>query len=879
MVRLAWRHLLATRVATLLAAVGLITASSGFLLLAGTSKTTEAVLSGDVSRAWSSPYQILVRPRGSATPLEQSAGLIRPNFLTGLHGGITPRQLAAVQGVSGVAASAPIAVAGFTEWQTYLPVDLAGVVGNQSPLQFVRVRVAASTADGSSYPATAWRFALYAPEGKVLEETAPNGSVRYLLSAPGFTIDCTAAADPQGPTPGLECIGGADPPASSSFGAGWPQPAVIAGVDPSAEAALVGLDDCLRSGRSLTSRDTVQNAEGQIPAIPVLASNRSYLDERLSVQVDAASADPAILEAGPVSLDGLQWRELPRLERTPNDAYQAYLGQLASGATFYNASSLWSVGPVTYRQVGLDHLGAATVPADPSVYQSQIVVGPGPIPDAVPPEARDTWFRSVTVHGQLRRSELFPKWNLVGTFDPGCLAGFHPLSGYRMEAYSAPAVQLPNGRSIGPTRNMAGYVNSPPLILTTLSGAAYLADPERFAGAPGDAFISAIRVRVAGVDQPSAASEAKLARVAADIESATGLQVDIVTGSSARAIQVDLPDGLFGRPAETVAEGWAVKGVAVRFVEALRTQDVAIFSIVLVIALILVAETAYISVRRRRTEFAVLRAMGWSAARIGVFVELEMLMLGLGAGLVGLMVSVPLARLIGAPLSSWQLAAVVPLTAALAAVAGLVPALSATRSSSLRIMRGTTAANPIRPTSVSRLALSDLAGVRRTELLLGVVGAALAAVLVGGVVLAARSFAGTLDATVLGTYLSVRVQPFHWLIAVLVSVVAVLGLAQIVALNYLERQSEFATLRALGWPRGAVAGYLGAQAGAIGAGAGLTAAAVVLGIGYASSAGLVLAASSAALAGLTAVGLSVASAGIPVLLAYRAAPAALLRGE
>jgi len=97
--------------------------------------------------------------------------------------------------------------------------------------------------------------------------------------------------------------------------------------------------------------------------------------------------------------------------------------------------------------------------------------------------------------------------------------------------------------------------------------------------------------------------------------------VDIVRGSSPRSIAVDLPAGKFGRPALTVTEGWAVKGVAFRFLRAVATQDLALFALVLVAAMVLVTETAFASANRRRAEFGVLRAMGWSGASIGALLS------------------------------------------------------------------------------------------------------------------------------------------------------------------------------------------------------------------------------------------------------------------
>ena len=86
----------------------------------------------------------------------------------------------------------------------------------------------------------------------------------------------------------------------------------------------------------------------------------------------------------------------------------------------------------------------------------------------------------------------------MGRYDPTCIPGFNALAGGTLDAYSLPRVQLPGGRPLGPTRSMAGYVNSPPLLLTTLDGAAWLADRSRYRGESGDAFISSTRVRVRG---------------------------------------------------------------------------------------------------------------------------------------------------------------------------------------------------------------------------------------------------------------------------------------------------------------------------------------------------------------------------------------------
>ena len=656
------------------------------------------------------------------------------------------------------------------------------------------------------------------------------------------------------------------------------QPAVIAGIDPQAEAALLGLDQCVTNGQYLPQSGGVGQGPSQPglaaqPRLQVIASDRSFVDEQIALTVERSFATaPLLNDKGIAAID--DWQPVATLSSSADDAYRTMIPTLQAGF-FDSVSSLWTQGDVQYRQVGGDHLAAQPVAQNLDVYLSRSMPQGGL---TVPPEARDTWFRQLQAHEQPADYRQ-PTWELVGQYDPTCLSGFDPLAGYRLETYAAPLVRLPDGSELGPTRNMAGYVNSPPVVLTTLEGAEFLADPKRFAGRPGEAFISAIRVRVSGVEAPSAAAEAKLTRVAADIASATGLDVDIVVGSSPRPMSVDLPAGKYGRPALTVTEGWAVKGVAVRFLESVQAQDIAIFALVLVVAAILVAETAYLSVRRRRKEFGILRALGWSAARVALLVELEMLLLGLTVGLLAALTAAIAAALLRLELPLALLLAAVPVATVTAGIAGAIPAVAASRGTTLRVIRGHGLSNLLGGSTIPCLALGDLLGYRRVEAVLGVVAAGLAAFLVGGIVLIVLGFRGVLDTTLLGNYVSARVQPFHLAIAGLTAVVAMIAVTEVVTMSYLERQVELAALRALGWPRRVVALLLVTQSGSIGiVGGALGALAVVaLGLLFSAAVGVILL--SAGLGALVIEGMALLAAIGPLAYAQRASPSLALRED
>ncbi|MGZ8437270.1 MAG: hypothetical protein ACXWXR_01860 [Candidatus Limnocylindrales bacterium] len=422
MIRLAFRGLLARRVATALAAVGLLTAVSGFLVLAGVSRTTQAVLTGDIARAWNTPYDILVRPAGTQTELEQAEGLVRPNFLSGVTGGITVAQLAVIRSVPGVEIAAPIAVVGTVQWPAGFRVDVSNAVG-PGVITVLRVTASASGEAGlSHYPPLPAAYLVVAPQGRIVHESADGtASAGATFLEVGTTrIACT---------PTVACYGGLTPDASSAgaLGAGvpgvflgWPEPIVVAGIDPVAEAQLAHLDGCVVAGRYLRASDqptTVQAQTGPQPAIPVLVSNRSFIDETARITLERA-ADPSTVLGGAAPDSLAAWASVAEQTATANDAYHGYLATLVH-SDYCDASPHWTVGPVTYRELAPDHLAAELQPADPRVYESQTTVRGGATPASLAPvEASDVWFRSIAREDQVRRAELFSRWQLVASTTP-----------------------------------------------------------------------------------------------------------------------------------------------------------------------------------------------------------------------------------------------------------------------------------------------------------------------------------------------------------------------------------------------------------------------------------------------------------------------------
>ena len=896
MIFAAFRELISRRTATGLAALGLLTATLGFMLLASTSKTTEAVLTGDISSAWATPYDILVRPPGHEAPLEVQQGLIRPNFLGSMSGGISMKQLIDIRAISGVEVAAPVAVAGYITVPAIDQVLLAPYAGAGGLVAF-RVTATRIGDAGMTTYAPQISYILAADQGQIVptDQAAGLGSARLVVG--NRSIQCPPFAEaPDGTPLGFTCQGRfgscatANCPSapfvnSISTFARLPQAIVIAGIDPQAEARLAGLDRCVSSGRYLTSVDSWKLVDdpngpsGSVKQIPVLVSDHTFVDESLTVNVDRATEPPIAATGDPFS-KVRAWARVVSRTWSADDFYQLYLDDVQK--PIVSESEEWMPGDVTYSGSG-DTLTAQTTAPDYSVFQGGIPTIPRLTGEQLaPPEARDAWFRELIPHaynGSYFSGDGPPAFQPVGRYDPACIAGFNPLAGGALETYAPASVTLPDGRHLGPNASVTGYVNMPPTILTTLSGIQVLDDPEHYDGAPGANFISVIRVRVAGTEQPGLIAQERLTRVAAAIHDATGLQVDIVKGASPRQVQVALPAGNFGRPALIVTEPWSVKGVGFRFLQAVSVQNLLLFSLVLVAASLLVGQTAYVSVRRRRSELAVLRAIGWPPWRIGLLIELELLILGLAVGAVALAVGLLVTGLAHLGPTWWTVIGVVPLSLLIALLAGIVPALSTMRGTTISVM---SKPEPIRDRQLPSSALA--LGVRqvlvwRWDVAMGVVALALGAALLGGIELIAAGFRGQLDTTVLGTYLAGQVRPFHFVVAGLTVAVGAIAAAQVITLAYLERRVHLAMLRALGWPRAEVVKMLLGQA----IGLGLIAAAIAVAASIA--AGLALSASTIVILGSagTALAMTVVATGIAVIAplshAYTADPAAGLRGE
>jgi ABC-type lipoprotein release transport system permease subunit len=820
----------------------MLVAAVSFVLLTSAAKSSSLHVRGTVKSAFRPAYDILVRPRGSKTGLELGEGLVRPNYLGGIFGGITDAQYRQVQGIRGVDVAAPIANIGYVLPIRAVVISLDDVV-TRAPFQLYRVDTSYVADRGTSrYPAHT-EFVYYTRRDRMhydvshgyretfngsqldtntpFVETRPSEDGPFALSR---ALSIFSARSPgEGTDNGLGTTCRPRGRVTACFEMYFPM--LVAAIDPQEEARLLHLDRTIVSGRYLREGERPR-VERTGRHIPVIASNRTYVGESFvsvirQLRIPHNAAVPRLLASRRAYsfLSGLSGPRVKRYMLPVGETYQRFLNgndrdPNLRGVLF--SPLYWASSNVHYKRVARNVVR-------PTAFRNPISVWATPASSTgywrAPGSNRDLQFRRLSEHAgsnyEVNGVYSTPTVKVVGKYDPTLLPSFSPLSRVPLETYYPPLLEPANarssralhGKSLLPTQNLGGYIQQPPLLLTTLEGAKAFYNPRFWSKVRGkeNAPISVIRVRVKGVTGPDELSLERIKVVAQKIHDETGLDVDITAGSSPHPLLVDLPAGKFGRPELLLREGWSKKGVSVSFLRALDHKDLLLFALILVTCGFFLSNGALAAVRARREEIGTLRTLGWPGRAIFGVVLAELLGVGLMAGVLGTALALLIVAIFGLDLDLWRVVLVIPLAVGLALLAGLIPSLLASRGHPLDALRPPVSGSGRlgRVRSVMALALANLRRLP-ARTLLGAAGLVIGVAALTVLVAIERSFGGTLVGTLLGSAISVQVRGSDFVAVVLTIILAGVSVADVLYLNLRERSAELATLRAFGWSDGQV---------------------------------------------------------------------------
>jgi putative ABC transport system permease protein len=898
-----------TRAATL--GVGILVAAVSFTLLTAAARTSEVRTRGAVAGSFRSAYDILVRPHGSQDPVEAGKGLVRPNFESGIFGGITDAQWRQVLKVPGVQVAAPVANLGYV----MVPVDYSVAVDrydNDSAEQLFRLHTTWLPNHGlSQIPGPSPYVMITSTRGGCRHAVVVGPAARTApeLSGPGATyVACYERA-----------VVGATSAATTKVLVRVRAyfPVLVAAIDPVQENRLIGLDTTVVSGQPLTAATATgeirRTSDWVTPVVPVIAASRTFQDEPLQVSVERVRQptgttfvrlldepiDHITMNPPEIPSPNRAYRRVQRLPATPvgeqtiryQTIYHTLLKQMQLPASHSlgdvpQFTAYWAAHPTKYSTDRAGRLVPRPVRNDPTQIWVDPSSGTSSPDDSysfayVPPDVADVAYRQMSTPRTAELSRLvFARFLVQGTFDPSRLPGFSARSEVPLEVYRPPQVTAADaatravlgGRGLGPSANVAGYVSQPPALLTTLKAAEGMVSPRYFTGANSAAPISTVRVRVAGVTGPDDLSLERIRRVATLIAARTGLEVDITAGSSPQPQTVALPAGRFGQPALLLSEGWVKKGVAVTILAAVSVKSVLLFGLILVVTGVFLANAALATVRTRRRELGVLLAVGWSRRHLFQVVLAELALVGLAAGVVGAGVSAVLIRVLSLDLPLARVLLVPVVATVLTVAAGIVPAVAASRGRPLDVVlpargagrRGRPRLHRVHrtPVTVGRLAVRNVLRQRGRNataaftLALGV--AALTAV-----VAVTAAFNSALVGSLLGSYVTTEVRAVDYLAVGLTLALAGLSVADVLYLNVTERAPELVTLQATGWSDRNLTRLTLLEALTVGAAGAAAGAAAGIGFGLAVNAPLPATIIGAGAAAATGILITVAAAALP----------------
>lgn len=602
--------------------------------------STQVRLEQEIDENWRGAYDILVLPLEQELGIEQTSGLVEPNFLGFVgRGGISLSQLEEIRRLDDVELAAPIMTVGLLRHTDPVPSLFA-----------------------SQLPGTPTLYQL------TLEATTDDGlGERLIQTEAGRLVLGPAELDSTGPLPFLSDLdfSWAADGVEIAFA---PLPSIggiAVAVDPVAEKELLGpsadfLDPLIAAngaGRTAGTfpssripsdafplealeiefaRDTPADAARSV--VPMVVSERLYAELSIEITIDELAA----YQQYPESID----RAIGS-GGAPRDRFQAELrgselirpfaapsltvlwpGSSPPNGTTYVSSTPSAIEPMLIGRPAYEPRTARTGSGAPSftiefvgpVTAGGQAAGTAPRPNGTRPQAvslgiEAAYRRLEDAPGSALRAPLFAP---LGTYDLASLIlPNNPLNYVPFGAYYPPNthhIADPQGASLPPramssTLNPLGLLSVPPLAVLDLAGAQSLR---------GDVSIDAVRIRVAEIDAFTPEAKDRLQDVALQLRG-MGLNGRIVAGSSPQPVEVYVP-GYYQEPDTRdlgwISQTWTTLGAAQRVSSSFGATNTILLGLAIATAGAFAVGVSLARQSARLKDIHVFRALGWGEGEI-----------------------------------------------------------------------------------------------------------------------------------------------------------------------------------------------------------------------------------------------------------------------
>ncbi|WP_164669242.1 ABC transporter permease [Virgibacillus doumboii] len=768
MLRFIWNSWWRNKERFILLIIGALIVSIGLSYLVGITQASNATIVDELQKRWKSSYHIVVRPPDSRSVTEEK-NLLEPNYLSGLSGGITLEQYEKIKGMTDVDVAAPIAMMGYIRNS----INLDRVQFTEPGIYRMKIKETTNTGVSSVVDESNIYF--------TVGWGAPNDAREYGVTHFNGAVDYGTYV-------------------------------LVAGVDPKAEAELVGLDEAIVEGENshyFTDENSVKTEEVikniQETQIPVIVSNKEFVDgkmnytfEKLDIpfEKDPSGTMEKVKEKGGKSyLDKQSGTQVDQVVSTTEQAHKKIVNQVSEGNSSLQDFYWMSFKPssVNYREV--------TSPF-PERWPFSYEVEPYFVPeDSL--LAVDNAYRPISMFSEDSSGWPRLQLNFKGIFDPSDLdISKDPLTELPMETYFPSKAQWvldKDGNPVNPPEDMKplnnpyGFLTKPPLMLTTIEAASEVL---------GDKPISAIRLKVKGVEQLNEESEQTLQAVAKDIEDTTGLITDITLGSSPQPALTHIPGVNEQKSIGWIEQPWIKLGSSVTIFQESKVGMSGVIASVIVVAIVYVFSSNIIMMYARKKEFAVLLSVGWRPNNLAKLLFIEAALVGLFVSMISWLILGLIYVIHDIQTSALRLFLIGIFGITIYVLGALIPALLVRRISPYESMKTGEVSklkrHLFKTKTLFSMSLKNLLAKYKRSVL-SVIAIALPTSLLIFFLFVTFKLRGTMFTTWLGEYVALEVGPMHYVAMGVAIAIAILTTAEIIWQNVAERQPELAVLKAVGW--------------------------------------------------------------------------------
>ncbi|KSU59891.1 hypothetical protein AS034_17825 [[Bacillus] enclensis] len=777
MIRFIWNSWWRNKDRFILLIIGVLLLSVGLSYLVGVTQSNNGTIVNELQKRWKSSYHIVVRPPDSRSVTED-LHLLEPNYLSGLHEGISMEQYETIKGMDNIDIAAPI--------------SMMGSIGN-----YVELGKADITDPG-----------VYRVKHI---ETVDNGASEDISEGEFYFTVGGWDAMSAGMDYGVLVYDG-----EMEYGTDI----MVAGIDPEQEAKLVGLDAAVLEGKTsryLEEDDKSEQIEieaGLVETnIPALMSNKEFVDgemtyvfEKLDLpfgpEEHSGTMEEVKKKGGEDFLKTVEGTVVKEYSYTAKEAHKKMVNRVMNPSYMDGDRGMnWLAAKpsaVEYRPVSSPF---------PDRWAYSYEVTPYDIPeDSILPFEQA--FRPVELYGE--KSSDWPRLNIdiKGIFDPSKLnISKDPLTELPVETYfpsKASWVLDKNGEPVNPPSKMKpannpyGFLTRPPLMLTTIEAASKVM---------GNKPISAIRVNVAGVEEFNEESEALLQEAADKIEQETGLIADVTLGSSPQPALTRIP-GIEGEESiGWIEQPWIKIGSSMTIFKEAKLGISGVVGSVVAVAIVYVFSSNLIMMYGRKKEFAVFLSLGWRPGQLSKLLLLEATFLGLTVSLISWLILGWFLYTSPIETSGLRIFLIGLLGLLIYWLGALIPAVLVRKIKPYETMKtgevSTARKRMVKSRSVTGMALNGLLSKwKRTMLSVFSIGLPTGMLLF--FLFVTFRLKGVMFTTWLGEYVAMEVSSMHYVAMGIALMIAILTTAEIIWQNVSERQPEIAVLKALGWRNGTI---------------------------------------------------------------------------